>query len=79
MRKTITEIANEIGHSQPSVTKIIQEMTAVNLVREKTGIKRQAQERGKFDRKRNKTFGKAEGTMCGYRHCDRRYNKRSHT
>jgi DNA-binding MarR family transcriptional regulator len=33
--KTITEIANEIGHSQPSVTKIIQEMTAVNLVREK--------------------------------------------
>jgi DNA-binding MarR family transcriptional regulator len=33
--KTITEIANEIGHSQPSVTKIIQEMTAANLVREK--------------------------------------------
>jgi len=32
--KTITEIANEIGHSQPSVTKIIQEMTAAKLVRE---------------------------------------------
>ena len=33
--RTITEIANEIRHSQPSVTKIIQEMTAANLVREK--------------------------------------------
>jgi DNA-binding MarR family transcriptional regulator/N-acetylglutamate synthase-like GNAT family acetyltransferase len=32
--KTITEIANEIGHSQPSVTKIIQEMTVVGLVKE---------------------------------------------
>ncbi|WP_369754015.1 GNAT family N-acetyltransferase [Flavobacterium sp. WC2409] len=30
--KTITEIANEIGHSQPSVTKIIKEMTAATLV-----------------------------------------------
>ena len=30
--KTITEIANEIGHSQPSVTKIIKEMTATALV-----------------------------------------------
>lgn len=30
--KTITEIAEEIGHSQPSVTKIIKEMTAANLV-----------------------------------------------
>lgn len=30
--KTITEIANEIGHSQPSVTKIIQEMVVVGLV-----------------------------------------------
>lgn len=30
--KTITEIANEIGHSQPSVTKIIQEMMVVGLV-----------------------------------------------
>jgi len=30
--KTITEIANEIGHSQPSVTKIIKEMTKVGLV-----------------------------------------------
>lgn len=31
---TITEIANEIGHSQPSVSKIIQEMTAAGLVHE---------------------------------------------
>ncbi|MET3535306.1 bifunctional helix-turn-helix transcriptional regulator/GNAT family N-acetyltransferase [Chryseobacterium limigenitum] len=30
--KTITEIAEEIGHSQPSVTKIIKEMTAADLV-----------------------------------------------
>ena len=32
--KTITEIANEIGHSQPSVTKIIKEMTFAKLVQE---------------------------------------------
>lgn len=32
--KTITEIANEIGHSQPSVSKIIQEMTVAGLVQE---------------------------------------------
>lgn len=32
--KTITEIADEIRHSQPSVTKIIQEMTAAGLVRD---------------------------------------------
>lgn len=31
--KTITEIANEIGHSQPSVTKIIKEMTKAGLVK----------------------------------------------
>ncbi|MBZ4033965.1 helix-turn-helix domain-containing GNAT family N-acetyltransferase [Flavobacterium sp. 17A] len=31
---TITEIANEIGHSQPSVSKIIQEMIAAGLVEE---------------------------------------------
>lgn len=31
--KTITEIATEIGHSQPSVTKIIKEMTAAGLVK----------------------------------------------
>ncbi|RWU06523.1 bifunctional helix-turn-helix transcriptional regulator/GNAT family N-acetyltransferase [Pedobacter chitinilyticus] len=30
--KTITEIAEEIGHSQPSVTKIIKEMAAAGLV-----------------------------------------------
>lgn len=32
--KTITEIATEIGHSQPSVSKIIQEMTVAGLVQE---------------------------------------------
>jgi DNA-binding MarR family transcriptional regulator/GNAT superfamily N-acetyltransferase len=32
--KTITEIAHEIGHSQPSVSKIIQEMTTAGLVQE---------------------------------------------
>lgn len=31
---TITEIANEIGHSQPSVSKIVQEMIASGLVQE---------------------------------------------
>jgi DNA-binding MarR family transcriptional regulator/GNAT superfamily N-acetyltransferase len=31
---TITEIANEIGHSQPSVSKIVQEMIVVGLVEE---------------------------------------------
>ncbi|MDQ8013823.1 MAG: bifunctional helix-turn-helix transcriptional regulator/GNAT family N-acetyltransferase [Flavobacterium nitrogenifigens] len=31
---TITEIANEIGHSQPSVSKIIQEMIAAGLIEE---------------------------------------------
>jgi DNA-binding MarR family transcriptional regulator/N-acetylglutamate synthase-like GNAT family acetyltransferase len=31
--KTITEIADEIGHSQPSVTKIIKEMTKAGLVK----------------------------------------------
>lgn len=31
---TITEIANEIGHSQPSVSKIIQEMITAGLVQE---------------------------------------------
>ncbi|MDR3024920.1 GNAT family N-acetyltransferase [Chryseobacterium sp.] len=32
--KTITEIAEEIGHSQPSVTKIIKEMTNAGLVKD---------------------------------------------
>lgn len=32
--KTITEIAAEIGHSQPSVTKIIKEMAKVGLVKD---------------------------------------------
>lgn len=30
--KTITDLADEIGHSQPSVTKIIKEMTAAGLI-----------------------------------------------
>jgi len=30
--KSITEIASEIGHSQPSVTKIIKEMAKAGLV-----------------------------------------------
>jgi len=33
--KTITEIAEEIGHSQPSVTKIIKEMVKAGLVNDK--------------------------------------------
>ncbi|AZA54955.1 bifunctional helix-turn-helix transcriptional regulator/GNAT family N-acetyltransferase [Chryseobacterium sp. G0201] len=33
--KTVTEIAEEIGHSQPSVTKIIKEMTAADLINSK--------------------------------------------
>ena len=33
--KTITEIAAEIGHSQPSVSKIIREMASKGLVKEK--------------------------------------------
>ena len=33
--KTITEIATEIGHSQPSVSKIIREMSRKGLVLEK--------------------------------------------
>ncbi|MDQ6471770.1 bifunctional helix-turn-helix transcriptional regulator/GNAT family N-acetyltransferase [Flavobacterium sp. LHD-80] len=39
---TITEIANEIGHSQPSVSKIIQEMISAAIVQEslKTDDKR---------------------------------------
>lgn len=37
--KTITEIANEIGHSQPSVTKIIKEMTAAGLVNDNLSSK----------------------------------------
>ncbi|MFZ0597523.1 MAG: GNAT family N-acetyltransferase, partial [Flavobacterium sp.] len=31
---TITEIANEIGHSQPSVSKIVQEMIVAGLIEE---------------------------------------------
>ncbi|SOD11957.1 bifunctional helix-turn-helix transcriptional regulator/GNAT family N-acetyltransferase [Pedobacter xixiisoli] len=35
--KTITEIAEEIGHSQPSVTKIIKEMVAAGVVAANAG------------------------------------------
>jgi DNA-binding MarR family transcriptional regulator len=34
--KTITEIAADIGHSQPSVTKIVREMAAAGLITEKS-------------------------------------------
>ncbi|WP_307725602.1 hypothetical protein [Flavobacterium noncentrifugens] len=34
-RKTITEIATDIGHSQPSVTKIIKEMIKADWFRKK--------------------------------------------
>src|SRR6218665_2498086 len=37
--KTITEIASLIGHSQPSVTKIIKEMTNVGLVKDNLSSK----------------------------------------
>lgn len=37
--KTITEIATQIGHSQPSVSKIIKEMSANGLVLEKRASK----------------------------------------
>ncbi|MBZ4187319.1 bifunctional helix-turn-helix transcriptional regulator/GNAT family N-acetyltransferase [Niabella beijingensis] len=41
--KTITEIAQEIGHSQPSVSRIVREMTAKGLITEnkKAGDRRQ--------------------------------------
>ncbi|MBT1685005.1 GNAT family N-acetyltransferase [Fulvivirgaceae bacterium PWU37] len=35
--RTITEIAQEIGHSHPSVSKIVQEMAQQGLVKEKKG------------------------------------------
>ena len=50
--KTITEIANEIGHSQPSVSKIIKEMTAAGLVKEK---------RNSTDKRRNVAIFTAKG------------------
>lgn len=50
--KTITEIANEIGHSQPSVSKIIKEMTTAGLVKEK---------RNSTDKRRNVAILTAKG------------------
>lgn len=50
--KTITEIANEIGHSQPSVSKIIKEMTTAGLVKEK---------RNSTDKRRNVAIFTAKG------------------
>jgi DNA-binding MarR family transcriptional regulator/N-acetylglutamate synthase-like GNAT family acetyltransferase len=52
--RTITEIANEIGHSQPSVTKIIQEMTTAGLVEENLKSK---------DKRRNVVGLTQKGTM----------------
>ena len=51
--KTITEIAVEIGHSQPSVSKIIQEMTLAGLVQEN---------RESTDKRRNVVELTAKGT-----------------
>ncbi|CAL1519469.1 helix-turn-helix domain-containing GNAT family N-acetyltransferase [Chitinophaga sp. MM2321] len=51
--KTITEIANEIGHSQPSVSKIIQEMTVAGLVQEN---------RNSQDKRRNMVALTTKGT-----------------
>ncbi len=51
--KTITEIAKEIGHSQPSVTKIIKEMTKAGLVKDKLNSN---------DKRRNVVGLTAEGT-----------------
>ncbi len=43
--KTITDVAEEIGHSQPSVTKIVKEMTTAGLI--DTHLK-------SFDKRRNR-------------------------
>lgn len=53
--KTITEIANDIGHSQPSVTKIIKELTDKGLV--KANLKSK-------DKRRNVVGLTAKGVKC---------------
>ena len=52
--KTITEIAREIGHSHPSVSKIISEMASKGLVKEK---------KDKADGRRNMVCLSAKGRM----------------
>jgi DNA-binding MarR family transcriptional regulator/N-acetylglutamate synthase-like GNAT family acetyltransferase len=56
--KTITEIANEIGHSQPSVSKIIQELTTAGLVQEN---------RESIDKRRNIVALTKKGTAISKR------------
>ncbi|TKC62025.1 GNAT family N-acetyltransferase [Pedobacter hiemivivus] len=56
--KTITEIANEIGHSQPSVSKIIQELTTAGLVQEN---------RESMDKRRNVVALTKKGTAISKR------------
>lgn len=56
--KTITEIATEIGHSQPSVSKIIQEMTVAGLVQEN---------RESSDKRRNVVALTTKGIALSYK------------
>ncbi len=53
---TISEIANKIGHSQPSVSKIIREMTAAGLILEN---------RKTDDKRRNVVALTKKGRMLG--------------
>nr|WP_294874827.1 bifunctional helix-turn-helix transcriptional regulator/GNAT family N-acetyltransferase [uncultured Pedobacter sp.] len=56
--KTITEIATEIGHSQPSVSKIIQEMTVAGLIQEN---------RESSDKRRNVVALTTKGIALSYK------------
>lgn len=56
--KTITEIAEQIGHSQPSVTKIIKEMIAAGLVKDNLKSK---------DKRRNVAGLTTKGKELAYR------------
>lgn len=56
--QTITEIANEIGHSQPSVTKIIKEMAKAGLVEDNLTSK---------DKRRNVAGLTEKGKELAYR------------
>ena len=75
-RKTITEITEGIGHSQPSVTKIVKEMADAGLVRDnlKSADKRRnvvgLTDKGMTLAEKNKR------TMCGCRCRSRRVDRR---
>lgn len=56
--KTITEIAEQIGHSQPSVTKIMKEMTKAGLVKDNLKSK---------DKRRNVARLTTKGEELAYR------------